>query len=287
MMHGQNDRKWAFGNFCRTAAQPPLFMGIVNVTPDSFSDGGRFLSSDVAVEHGLKLVEEGADILDIGGESTRPYSEPVSLVEELNRVIPVVERLSREVQVPISIDTSKPDVARAALQAGATIVNDIAGLRDPRMLDVCREFPCGIVCMHMRGTPATMQNAPHYENVVTDIFQFFEERLQTMANAGIAAERIAFDPGVGFGKTAEHNIQILSSMGKFQELGRPILVGHSRKGFLKKVLGRSVDERLFGTIGVSLALADQRVDILRVHDIAANRDAVTAFLTVTGSIRQS
>ncbi|MBS0202002.1 MAG: dihydropteroate synthase [Planctomycetes bacterium] len=253
-------------------------MGIVNVTPDSFSDGGLFLTADAAVDQALKLIEEGADILDIGGESTRPGSAPVPDDDELRRVVPVIERLAALTRIPISIDTSKPAVARAALQAGARIVNDIAGLRDPNMIDVCCQFPCGIVCMHMQGTPQTMQLNPQYAHVVSEIRDFFEERLQTLAGAGIRPDRIVFDPGVGFGKTARHNIEILNAVSQFQTLGRPILIGHSRKRFLQKVIGRAVDERLFGTVGVSVALAHQGVDILRVHDVAANRDAINAFL---------
>jgi len=262
-------------------------MGIVNATPDSFSDGGKFLAADAAVEHALKLVDEGADFLDIGGESTRPGAEIVSSEEESRRVIPVVERLAARTQVPISIDTTKSQVARGALEAGAQIVNDISGLRfDARMIEVCRQFSCGIVCMHMQGTPQTMQLDPHYSDVVTEIGDFFTERLRTFADAGIPPERVALDPGVGFGKTAQHNVQILSSVKRFQSLGRPLLIGHSRKRFLQKVIGRPVDERLFGTIGVSVALASQGVDIIRVHDVAANRDAITAFLATNGSDRQ-
>jgi dihydropteroate synthase len=253
-------------------------MGIVNVTPDSFSDGGKFLMEDAAVEHALRLTEEGADILDIGGESTRPAAESVSESDELSRVIPVVRRLATLTSVPISVDTSKPEVARQALLSGARIVNDISGLRDSRMVEVCCQSACGIVCMHMQGTPQTMQANPRYDDVVAEISNFFAERLQMLTRAGIHTNRIVLDPGVGFGKTPQHNIQILSSIREFQKLGRPILIGHSRKRFLQKVIGRSVDERLFGTIGVSVAVAQQGADIIRVHDVAANRDSITAFL---------
>lgn len=273
-----NQRIWEFEGFHYASGRPPLLMGIVNVTPDSFSDGGRFLIEDAAVEQALRLAEEGADILDIGGESTRPASEPVGEAEELRRVLPVITRLAGRLAIPISIDTNKAEVARQALLAGARIVNDVAGLRDARMVDVCRQSRCGIVCMHMQGTPQTMQVDPQYKNVVAEIREFFAERLQTLTGAGIEPQRIALDPGVGFGKTAHHNMQILSSIREFQELGRPVLIGHSRKRFLQKVIGRTVDERLFGTIGVSVALAHQNVDIIRVHDVAANRDAITAFL---------
>lgn len=279
-----DQRDWEFEGFRSTPGDRPLIMGIVNVTPDSFSDGGRFLQTDLAVEQALRLTEQGADLLDIGGESTRPASAQVAEDEELQRVIPVIERLATRVTVPISIDTSKASVARRAIQVGARIVNDISGLRfDPRMIDVCRDSTCGIICMHMQGTPQTMQIAPQYTNVVEEICEFFRERLQIMADAGIAANRVALDPGVGFGKTAQHNIEILNSITRFQALGRPILIGHSRKGFLQKVTGRPVDERLFGTVGVSVGVAHQGVEMIRVHDVAANRDAVTAFLATRGT----
>ena len=281
MKSGSNQRIWEFQGFRREAGGRPLFMGIVNVTPDSFSDGGRFLMADSAVQQAMQLVADGADILDIGGESTRPGAEPVTETEELRRVVPVIERLARATSVPISIDTSKSNVARQALKAGAKIVNDISGLRyDSQMIAVCQEADCGIVCMHMQGTPQTMQINPHYDDVVAEINSFFSERLQTMLAAGIPAERIALDPGVGFGKTPQHNVTILSSIRRFQELGRPVLIGHSRKRFLHKLLGKPVDDRVFGTVGVSVALANQDVDIIRVHDVAANRDAITAFQAI-------
>lgn len=259
----------------------PLFMGIVNVTPDSFSDGGRFLQAAAAVEHGLALVAEGADILDVGGESTRPGSEPVTLQEELDRVIPVISRLTAETTAPISVDTSKAEVARHALLAGARIVNDISGLRfEPEMIAVCREFSAGVVCMHIQGTPRTMQDHPAYENVVEDVYRYFAERLETLTSAGLPAESIVFDPGIGFGKTADHNLELLAGIPRLRELGRPILIGHSRKRFVKRVLGRPVDERLYGTIGISIAAARRGAEILRVHDVAASRDAWLAFQAV-------
>lgn len=277
-----DQRIWEFGSFRFGPTKRPLLMGIVNVTPDSFSDGGRFLQTQAAVEHGLTLAAEGADILDVGGESTRPGSDVVTVDDELQRVVPVIQQLAKRTTLPLSVDTSKAAVARAAIEAGAVIVNDIFGLRhEPEMVDVCRDFQVGVICMHMQGTPQTMQRDPHYINVVDEICDFFKERLQTLTAAGIAAERIAFDPGVGFGKTAQHNIEILKAIRQFQSIGRPILIGHSRKGFLQKVTGRTLDERLFGTIGVSVAVAHQGVDLIRIHDVAANRDAVTAFLATT------
>lgn len=274
-------RVWRFGRFAYELGRFPLLMGIVNVTPDSFSDGGEFLDADAAVRHALELVEAGAEILDVGGESTRPYSEPVSADEELRRVVPVIERLARATAVPISIDTSKAAVARAALEAGGVIVNDISGLTfDAEMPAVCRDAGCGVIAMHIQGTPQTMQDAPHYEDVVGEICAYFDERLAALEREGIPRERVMLDPGIGFGKTAAHNLAILSSVARFRALGRPVLIGHSRKGFLKKVLGRPVDERSFGTIGVSIALAAQHADVLRVHDVRGNRDALVAWRAV-------
>lgn len=260
-------------------------MGILNVTPDSFSDGGEYFSESRAIEHGLRLAEEGADILDIGGESTRPGSDLISINEEIRRVVPVIEKLASQVSIPISIDTSKAGVAREALNAGACIVNDISGLRfDSKMIDVCCEFPCGIVAMHIQGTPQTMQLNPQYLDVVQEVTDYFQERLETLQRAGIDQNRVVLDPGIGFGKTANHNLQLLSSINRLHSLNRPILIGHSRKRFLKKLIGREVDERLMGTLGVSLALASQRVDIIRVHDVAAHRDALIAFQTILDQI---
>ena len=278
-------RTWIFEGFHRELGRDPLIMGIVNVTPDSFSDGGRFLEHEAAIEQALRLVADGADILDVGGESTRPGADVVAIDEELRRVVPIIEQLARKTDVPISVDTSKAEVARLALQAGARIVNDISGLRfDAKMIEVCRESRCGVVVMHMQGTPQTMQIEPHYTDVVEEICGYFSERLATLGRDGIDAERIVLDPGVGFGKTAQHNLDILSHIACFQELGRPILIGHSRKRFLKKIIGREVDECQFGTVGVSVALAQQRVDIVRVHDVAANRDAITAYRAVCDSL---
>ena len=269
---------WKFPGFDRQLGAHPLLMGILNTTPDSFSDGGKYILKDQAVEHGLQLVAEGADILDVGGESTRPGATPVSLDEELRRVIPVIERLAGLVKVPISIDTFKAEVAERAIQAGARIVNDISGLRfDERMVEVCVKNPCGVICMHIQGTPQTMQIAPHYHDVVTGLCEDFVIRLQALEQAGIPRERIVIDPGVGFGKTAQHNLEILSNIARFRQLGRPVLIGHSRKRFLQKLLGEAIDERLFGTVGVSISLAQQHVDLLRIHDVAANRDALSAW----------
>jgi len=263
-------------------------MGIVNVTPDSFSDGGDFLETQAAVDHALSLIEDGADVIDIGGESTRPGSSPIGADEEIARVIPVIEGIARQVQIPISIDTTKAAVARQALDAGATIVNDISGLTfDDEMPNVCAEASPGVVCMHIQGIPQTMQLNPKYKDVVNDICQFFSQRLDELHSKGIARERIILDPGIGFGKTAEHNLQILSNIQKFRALGRPVLIGHSRKRFLGKVLGRAVDERVAGTLGLSISLAAQSTDIIRVHDVRATRDALLAWSAVSNRVAET
>ncbi|VAX39382.1 Dihydropteroate synthase [hydrothermal vent metagenome] len=259
----------------------PLIMGIVNVTPDSFSDGGKFLNRQNAIEHGLQLATEGANILDVGGESTRPYAEPVSLEEELTRVIPIVSQLAKETETPISIDTTKAEVARQAIAAGATIVNDISGLLfDSEMPSVCAKQNVGVIVMHTAGKPQTMQDAPQYQNVVTEICDFFKKRIAALEEQGISQNQIVIDPGIGFGKTASHNLEILSNINTFRALGRPIMIGHSRKRFLEKVIGRKVDERLAGTLGVAIAVAQQGANILRVHDVQAIQETLIAWRTV-------
>ncbi|MEX1096848.1 MAG: dihydropteroate synthase [Planctomycetales bacterium] len=274
-------RLWRFGDTVFETGRFPLLMGILNATPDSFSDGGEFFAPDAAVAHGVALVAAGADILDVGGESTRPGAEPVSEAEELRRVEPVVRELAARVPVPISIDTTKAQVAARALAAGASIVNDISGLTfDPEMAAACRNARAGVVCMHIQGTPRTMQLDPRYEDVVREVRDFLAERLDRFEEQGIPRERVVLDPGIGFGKTAEHNLELLSHVRELRGLGRPVLIGHSRKRFIAKVLGRPVDERTSGTIGVSIALAMQGADILRVHDVEATRDALTAWRAV-------
>ena len=271
-------REWPLGRF-------PLIMGVVNVTPDSFSDGSLHFDADTAVEHALALAADGADLIDIGGESTRPGSAAVPLDEELRRVVPVVERVTQHTRVPVSIDTTKAEVARQALAAGAAIVNDISGLTfDPEMPHVCANAEAGVICMHIRGTPKTMQEAPHYDDVVREVCEFLQGRMEELEARGISRERIVIDPGIGFGKTAEHNLQILANIQTFHELGRPVLIGHSRKRFLEKLLGRPVDERLHGTLGVAVALASQNADIIRVHDVRATRDTLLAWRAVVDRI---
>jgi dihydropteroate synthase len=248
--------------------RPYRLMGIVNVTPDSFSDGGIFLEPDRAIEHALELVRDGADLLDIGGESTRPGARAVSAEEELQRVGPVLEGL-RDAGVPISIDTSKAAVAEAALDAGAEIVNDVTALRtEPELAALCAERDCGVVLMHMQGTPRTMQENPAYEDVVDDVRAFLAERIEFATGEGIAEERIWVDPGIGFGKTVDHNLELLRRLGELRALGRPIVIGASRKSFIGKLTGREVDDRLGGTIASSVLALRAGADVLRVHDVA-------------------
>ncbi len=258
-------------------------MAIVNVTPDSFSDGGKLAGADAAIAYALSCVEQGADILDIGGESTRPGAQPVPLDEELRRVVPVVEGLARRAAVPLSIDTSKAEVARRCLDAGAAIINDVTALAgDPAMVDAVRRAGAGAVLMHMQGTPATMQVAPQYENVVSEVFQYLEARLQDCIARGIARESIALDPGIGFGKTAAHNLELLGRLAEFQGLGRPVCLGVSRKGFVGKLVGeRAVERRLAGSLAaVCHAVVCGAAQIVRVHDVEETRDALTVLAAI-------
>ena len=262
----------------------PLIMGIVNVTPDSFSDGGRFLDADAAVAQGKRLLEEGADLLDVGGESTRPGAKPVPVAEELQRVIPVIERLVREAGACVSVDTRKAAVAEAALAAGAAIVNDVSALRaDPALGGVVARAGAGLVLMHMQGEPRTMQKEPAYAEVVTEVIGFLRERGAAAAAAGISAEAIVYDPGIGFGKTAAHNLEILRRLPEFSALGRPLLVGPSRKAFIGQVLGGLPPaERGDGTAAaVALSVAGGAA-ILRVHDVKAMARAARVAAAIAG-----
>lgn len=249
-------------------------MGIVNVTPDSFSDGGRYASTQKALSHALQLVAEGADILDIGGESTRPGATPVPLQEELDRVIPVLEALVKQINIPISIDTYKPQVMQAAIAAGASMVNDVRALQEEGALKVVAGSNAGVCLMHMQGTPQTMQEHPHYEDVVNDVKHFLSERLQACLNAGIRASRIVLDPGFGFGKTRAHNIALAKNLGVLCALGQPVLVGLSRKSVLGQVTGNDVDTRVHASVAAAVISAMKGAKILRVHDVAATKEAI-------------
>jgi dihydropteroate synthase len=257
--------------------RPALVMGIVNVTPDSFSDGGKFLATEAAVDHALKLVAQGADILDIGGESTRPGAEPVGEEQELRRVIPVVEKLSQRIKIPISVDTSKPAVARAALAAGASIVNDVAAATrtDFAMWEIVAEYRAGYVVMHAQGSPLTMQENPHYADVVHQVGEFFSERLSQMLNeAGVPMEQVVLDPGIGFGKTLEHNLQLLAGLRSFTKWRRPLLVGVSRKSFIEKLLAAPVAERLPASLACTTLALATGAQIIRTHDVPETRMAM-------------
>ena len=259
----------------------PRLMGVVNVTPDSFSDGGLYLDADAAIAHGKELARDGAEILDVGGESTRPGADEVSAAEELARTEPVVAGLAEAATV--SIDTSKVAVAEAALDAGASIVNDVTALRgDPQIGGLCAERGVGLVLMHMQGTPRTMQENPAYDDVVDDVKAFLAERLGVAVAAGVAEERVWLDPGIGFGKTLEHNLELLRRLGELRELGRPLVVGTSRKRFIGKIDGSGVGERLGGTIASSVLAAAEGAEVLRVHDLAEVAQAVKVSTAILG-----
>ncbi|MFL5897204.1 MAG: dihydropteroate synthase [Solirubrobacterales bacterium] len=260
----------------------PTLMGVVNVTPDSFSDGGLYLDPEAAIAHGRELVDAGAEILDVGGESTRPGAEPVGEEEELRRVVPVIRGLSGS-RSRISVDTSKAAVAAAALEAGAEIVNDVTALRgDPEMAAVCAERGAGVVLMHMRGDPRTMQDDPRYDDLLEEVKSFLAERLEAAVAAGIGEGGIWLDPGIGFGKTAAHNTELLRRLGELRELGRPLVVGTSRKSFIGKVDGSPPDQRLGGTIASSVLAAAEGAAVLRVHDVAEVRQALTVAEAILG-----
>jgi dihydropteroate synthase len=279
----QRATRWQLRTRTLELPPQPLLMGIINVTPDSFSDGGQFFDSRVAIQAGLALAAAGASLLDVGGESTRPYAEPVDEAEELRRVLPVVQALAEQTNVPISIDTSKALVAREALAAGAEIINDITALAgDAEMLPLAVASRAGLCLMHMQGTPQTMQDAPLYADVVADVFAWLAARRDACLAAGFEPQRLALDPGIGFGKTHGHNLKLLAGAWRFHALGCPLVVGHSRKGYIGKVLGDKQADRTAGTIGASIALALQGVQILRVHDVLAVRQALDLFTACGG-----
>lgn len=269
--------QWVCGNRVLDLSKP-LIMGIVNVTPDSFSDGGQHNSASAAVAHAMKLVADGADILDIGGESTRPGAQDVSVNEELDRVLPVVEKLAQTGAV-ISVDTSKPEVMKQAVKAGAHIINDIRALQLPGAIEVAADSNAGICLMHMQGAPRTMQQAPHYENLLSEVESFLLERARRCEAVGIARDRLCLDYGFGFGKTVEQNFSLLANTGYFCRLPYPILVGVSRKSSLGAVTGRDVNGRMVASVAAALYAVQEGAHILRVHDVAATRDAITIWLT--------
>jgi len=259
-------------------SKSPLIMGILNVTPDSFSDGGLYISPSRLREGVETMLLDGAQIIDVGGESTRPFAHPVSTEDELRRIIPAIQAIrDLSIDIPISIDTTKAEVARAALENGATIVNDISALRsDPVMIDVVKKYDGPIIIMHMQGTPKDMQIAPNYDDVIEEIISFFKERLYAIIRQGIDPKRIIIDPGIGFGKTVEHNLTIIRNLSAFKTLGCPILLGHSRKSFLAKALDLEVNERDCATAMISTLCcsATRKADILRVHNVALTKQAV-------------
>lgn len=259
---------WHAGGRVLDCTERTLVMGVLNVTPDSFSDGGHFLDPDAAVAHGLQLVEDGADIVDVGGESTRPHAEPISPDEERARVIPVIERLAAaHPGLALSIDTRKPEVAEAALAAGACIVNDVSGGRSEGMFEVVRQADAGMVLMHMLGDPKTMQDNPHYEDVVAEVHEYLNGRIEAAEWAGIRPEALAIDPGIGFGKNLEHNLALIRRIDALRDLGRPILVGPSRKRFIGAILDLPEDQRVEGTAGAVAWLIGRGANIVRVHDV--------------------
>jgi len=267
---------WRARQFEFRFPRPALVMGIVNVTPDSFSDGGQFFETEAAVRRGLALVAEGADLLDVGGESSRPNATPVPGDEEMRRVLPVIGQLAAQVSVPISIDTLKPAVARAALQAGASVVNDVGANRaDPEMWQVVAEAGAGYVAMHMQGMPRTMQQNPTYQDLLGEVDTFFGDRLQRLEACGVDRERVVLDVGIGFGKTADHNLQLLAGLGRFKKWNRPLLLGVSRKSFIGQVAdGAAVTERLPGSLACACWGVQAGAHILRTHDVAATRQAL-------------
>jgi len=260
-----------------------MIMGVLNVTPDSFSDGGSYLNVQSAVTHALAMLDEGADILDIGGESTRPGADVVEEAEELRRVIPVIERLRGQTQALISVDTMKAEVARAALAAGADIINDVNGLRDPDMLKAVAASDAGVVVMHMQGVPRTMQASPVYKDVVREVAAFFQERLITLAEAGIEPERVAIDPGFGFGKSLEHNLALLSGLTELDRSGRPLVVGVSRKSMIATLLGeKAMAKRHWPTVALTAWMREAGAHVVRVHEVRPNAEAMRMVEAIVG-----
>jgi len=263
----------------RLSLARPLIMGVVNITPDSFSDGGSFATASTALAHARRLVDEGADLIDIGGESTRPGAGGVALEEERRRVLPVLEQLAGGT-VPVSIDTQKPELMREAIAAGASMINDVNALQAPGALAAVAQSGVAVCLMHMQGTPADMQTDPHYDDVVAEVLEFFGDRMRAAHAAGITPDRIVLDPGFGFGKTLEHNLELLRRLDRFNTTGAAVLAGLSRKGMLGRLTGREVDERVYASIAAALIAVENGARIVRVHDVAATRDALAVWTAV-------
>ena len=276
------NKTWLCGRF-ELGLERPLLMGIVNVTPDSFSDGNQYIQTDAAIAHAQQLVAEGADILDIGGESTRPGAEPVSVQEELRRLLPVIEAL-RELNIPLSVDTFKPEVMRAVLDAGADIINDIAGFRDPASVAAVADSSCGLCVMHMQGEPKTMQKQPHYDDLYAEVRQFLLQRVQALRGAGVVPERIMLDPGLCFGKTVAHNYSLLRDLAAIQIESYPWLIGLSRKSMIGHVVNRPPQQRLAGSLAGMLAAVARGAAVVRVHDVAESADALRVWQAVEQGI---
>ncbi len=266
---------WRIRNQTHDLSQRGMIMGVLNVTPDSFSDGGQYIDADRAVAHGLQMIADGADIIDVGGESTRPGADPVSVEEELRRVVPIIEKLRQETSILISVDTMKAEVARAAVAAGADILNDVNGFRDPALVEVAASSEVGLIVMHMLGTPRTMQKNPVYTNVIENVRGFFTERLATLQQAGIAPERVALDPGFGFGKTVEHNLTMLREMERLRIDQHPLAIGVSRKSMIARLLGdQQIENRFWPTVALTAWIRHAGAEIVRVHEVKPNVEAM-------------
>ena len=263
-----------FNDWLLSIEKQSLIMGILNVTPDSFSDGGKYLEKNNAINHALAMIDNGADIIDVGGESTRPFSDPVSLDEEISRVIPVIEGIRKESEVCISIDTTKSEVATAALNSGASLINDVSAMEvDPLMIDVALKFDCPIIIMHMKGTPKSMQNNPQYESLISDIKDYLQERVDFIVSKGINSKKIVIDPGIGFGKTVENNFEIINNLNHFTKMGLPVMLGASRKSFIGISLDLPEEDRLEGSLAANIIGLQNGAKIFRVHDVAETNKA--------------
>ena len=263
-----------FNDWLLSIEKQSLIMGILNVTPDSFSDGGKYLEKNNAINHALAMIDNGADIIDVGGESTRPFSEPVSLNEEISRVIPVIEGIRKESDVCISIDTTKSEVATAALNSGASLINDVSAMEvDPLMIDVALKFDCPIIIMHMKGTPKNMQDNPQYESLISDIKDYLQERVDFIVSKGVNSKKIVIDPGIGFGKTVENNFEIINNLNHFTKMGFPVMLGASRKSFIGISLDLPEEDRLEGSLAANIIGLQNGAKIFRVHDVAETNKA--------------